>query len=142
VRDTFKGELYTQYHNDSTRKFAEKEGLKALPGAGHHGLGRDKLHHGSNSGYQAIGLAYLLAKEDKVHPRIILLGFDMGRTGGKNHFFGDHPKGFTNGQYANFVPRFSRLAEDLASEGVEVINCTRQSNLNQFPKMTLEQVYG
>lgn len=101
-------------------------------GCGSKGLGLDKIHHGSNSGYQAINLAYLMGADC-----IILLGYDMHRRNG-NHFFGDHPKKFTNGDYSSFVPRFDALAKDLAREGVEVINCTPGSALHQFRMESLD----
>lgn len=69
---------------------------------------------------------------------IILLGYDMQRTGGKAHFFGDHPKGMTNGAYEGFVSRFDSLAADLNSEGVTVLNCTRETRLHQFERADLD----
>ena len=119
--------MWTQAHTDAVKEFAEEFGLNYRDGAGHPGLGRDRIHHGSNSGYQAINLAYLLGAD-----RIILLGYDMQRTGGQGHFFGDHPKGLTNGHYEGFIPRFTDLARDLGNEGVDVINCTRETALHQF----------
>ena len=124
--------MYTQYHNPDTKKFVDKTGLSAFEGAGNKGLGRDKLHHGSNSGYQAINMAYLLGAT-----QIILLGYNMGKPNGKAHFFGDHPKGLRNGNYESYINNFTRLAEDLAHEGVEVINCTPDTRLTQFKKAAL-----
>lgn len=129
----FKGEKWTQVHNEQTRQFAEEFGLKYKPGVGQGGLGREKLHHGSNSGYQAINLAYLFGAA-----RIILLGYDMGATG-DTHFFGSHPKGLFNGAYKSFVRNFDGLAKDLAAEGVEVINCTRETALTQFKREELDK---
>lgn len=134
VKDLFKGELWTQYHNDATKKFVDEYGLNAFEGKGQPGLGKHIIHHGSNSGFQAINLAFLLHRRDFSgdSQRIILLGYDMGRTGGKSHWFGDHPSGFTNGNHSSFIPQFTRLAEDLAKEGVEVVNCSRETKLTQF----------
>lgn len=95
------------------------------------------LHYNSNSGAQAINLAYLRGAT-----RIVLVGYDMGWTGGKAHWFGDHPQGLTNGRHQSYVPNFDRLAQDLRAEGVEVINCSRSTNLHQFQRSTLEAVYG
>jgi hypothetical protein len=127
----FKGQKWTQVHNKETRKFADSFGLNYREGRGGKGLGRDAIHHGSNSGYQAINLAYLLGAGT-----IILLGYDMGATG-NTHFFGKHPPTMSNGNYSSFVPRFDQLAVDLDSEGVEVINCTPTTNLNQFRQADL-----
>ena len=67
------------------------------------------VHHGQNSGYQAVGLAYHLKAD-----RIILIGFDMQRTGGKSHWHGDHPRGLNNADAVHKWPRhFPALAADL-----------------------------
>lgn len=134
MRSTFSGKLYTQWHTPETQRFAEKTGLNAIEGSPARGLGRDRLHHGENSGYQAINMAYLLGAT-----RIILLGYNMSKPGGKSHFFGDHPKGLHNGNYENYIRNFDRLAEDLAREGVEVINCTPGSRLTQFRAAELRE---
>jgi hypothetical protein len=127
-------EKWTQVHNDAARKFAQELGLHTKPGAGRSGLGRDKIHHGGNSGYQAINLAYLLGAT-----RIILLGYDMSSAKGQ-HFFGSHPPSMANGNYKDYIPRFDGLAKDLDREGVEVINCTPDSALTQFVKCDLEAI--
>jgi len=136
VRKTFKGRLFTQWHNPEgkDRDWAESEGITAIQGHHGKGLGREKLFFNSNSGAQAIGLAYLLGAT-----RIILLGYDMGATG-NSHWFGSHPKGLTNGNYTNYVETFTKLAADLKREGVEVINCTRKTALHQFDIRPLEAV--
>jgi hypothetical protein len=102
------------------------------------GLGRNGvIHFGSNSGYQAINLAYLFQATI-----IYLLGFNMQQVNGKAHFFGSHPNkhGMVDGSYHAFVHQFDDLAVDLTSEGVQVINCTDNSALHQFPKARLEDV--
>jgi hypothetical protein len=128
------GERWTQVHNDAAKKFAEELGLNAKPGASAAGLGRDKIHHGGNSGYQAINLAYLMGAA-----KIILLGYDM-HNNGMAHFFGDHPKGLSNGRYDQYVSNFTRLAKDLAAAGIEVINCTPDSALTQFAKKDFQAI--
>ena len=138
VKEVFKGELWTQYHNDDTKRFADKMGINAIEGKGGTGLGKGFVYHGSNSGHQAINLAYHLATTVYgEHPRIFLLGYDMGATG-QTHWFGDHPKNLTNGNHAGFVPQFTRIAEDLERAGVECINLTRQTKLTQFPRSTID----
>lgn len=136
VRRVFTGKLYTQWHNpeEKDRVWAESEGITAIQGCHAKGLGRDRLHFNSNSGAQAINLAYLLGAT-----RIILLGYDMGATG-NSHWFGSHPKGLRNGNYSNYVASFNRLADDLKREGVEVVNCTRQTALTQFKRAEIGHV--
>jgi hypothetical protein len=103
------------------------------------GLGREKIHFGNNSGYQAINLAYLLGASS-----IILSGFDMKVTAGKTHFFGNHPyhkqgQGPNNEIMQRWCRNFVALAQDLKSEGVQVYNCTRDTALTAFQTRELEQ---
>ena len=136
IRATFKGKLYTQWHNNEQKDkvWADSQGITAIRGAHVKGLGREIIHFNGNSGAQAINLAYLLGAT-----RIILLGYDMGATG-NTHWFGSHPKGMANGNYSQYVANFNRLADDLKREGVEVINCTRKTALNQFKRAELGSV--
>lgn len=114
---------------------AKRFGIEMQRGVDAPGLGRTMIHFGSNGGYQAINLAYLLGAG-----RIILLGYDMQRTGGKAHWFGDHPGVLNSGSaYTDWIGNFRRLAKDLATEGVEVINCSRETALDCFPRMTIAE---
>lgn len=124
VRQNFRGKLYTQFHNPQAEKFAKDSGLEAIEGKGGNGLGRDCLKHGSNSGHQAINLAYLLGAT-----HIYLLGYDMQ---GDGHWFGDHPKPLHQGNKNAFVNNFDAIARELKAEGVEVINFTRSTALRCF----------
>lgn len=87
---------------------------------------------GRNSGYQAINLAVHLGAK-----RIVLLGYDMQPTGTQHHWFGHHPYSKQAPPYALFLPMFATLIEPLRAIGVEVINATRSTVLEAFPKMTL-----
>ena len=136
----FHGERWTHQNADTPdadqTAAANRWGLKMMPGRGNRGLGRDVMHFGDNSGYQAINLAYLWGAG-----RIILLGFDMQRTGGRAHFFGDHPGALNSGtQYTDFAPHFWQLADDLRAEGVEVINCTRETALACFTRARIDDI--
>jgi len=123
----------TQHHAAGELEYAQENGITAVPGQDRPGLGLDLLHFNSNSGAQAINLAYLYGAKT-----IILLGYDMQHTNGQKHFFGDHTGPLHNGNHANYVKCFDKLANDLASEGVEVINCTRVTALTQFKRMDLD----
>ena len=126
----FKGELWTQDISASL-----KYGLNKIEGMRGEGLGKDKVHYGANSGYQAINLAYLFGAK-----KIILLGFDMKRGENKKaHWHADHP-GILNKDVPvkTWIKNFIRLAEDLKVEGVEVINATRDTALECFNKLNLE----
>lgn len=131
VRETFSGELYTQYSTRDEYDWAVERGIVPIEGCDLPGLGMKRIHWNSNSGAQAMNLAYL-----KGAGSIVMLGYDMqGR-----HWFGDHPEPLHNGNYSGFVDRFSQLAIDLKSEGVMVVNCSRETALTQFPRASLESV--
>jgi len=69
--------------------------------------------------------------------KIILIGYDCQHTGGKKHWHGDHPRGLGNANtVGNWVQHYQQLAAEIA--GVEIINATRETALNQWPKMALE----
>lgn len=133
----FAGERWTQRQlgdkDPREAAVAKLHGLRVIDGEDKPGLGRERLHYGGNSGYQAINLAYLWGAR-----QILLLGFDMHKAE-KAHFFGDHPGRLNAGtNYAQFLPYFEPLARDLAAEGVRVINCTRTTALQCFERAPLE----
>ncbi len=129
----FRGQLWT-CNRLAHRKYGithiharNAAGLSMWPGV---------LHHGTNSGYQAIGLAHQFGAA-----RVLLLGYDMQQTDGKTHWFGEHPSGLNNAQgIAKWAKQFVALAEQLTIAGVEVINCTAQSALRCFPRRSIEEV--
>lgn len=89
------------------------------------------FQHFGNSGAAAISLAYVFGAR-----RILLLGYDAQRTGGRVHHHGDHPKGLGNAGSMNKWPaQFQRCA---AYVGVPVINCSRATALTCFPRGDLE----
>jgi hypothetical protein len=97
-------------------------------------MGVGEVNTGQNSGYQAIGLAYQFGAA-----RILLTGFDMQHTAGRSHWHGDHPAGMGNAQNIHrWVRHFAALADDLRAVGVEVVNCTRETALECWPRSTLE----
>lgn len=88
------------------------------------------INQGGNSGYQAIGLAYAWGAA-----RVILLGYDMQRTGGKSHWHGDHKGGLPNlgPALATWPAKF----EAIARQWPHVVNATRETALTCFPRATL-----
>jgi hypothetical protein len=130
VLSTFDGELWTQ---DIVA--AEKYGLHRIEGDKADGLGRNKVHYGANSGYQAMNLAYLFGAK-----KMILLGFDCKRgPNNESHHHGDHPGGLNKSMPLHtWIKNFRKLAEDLREENVAVINATRESALECFEKINLE----
>jgi len=88
-----------------------------------------------NSGQRAIQLAVHLGAE-----RIILLGYDCSLDSG-THWHGNHPEGLKNPR-AESIRRwqgeFQRLADSLKS--VSIINCSRHTALNCFPRIRPEDL--
>lgn len=119
------------------RQSAKWPGVQHVANTGSQGLQDEPtgLKHGHNSGYQAVGLSVHLGAR-----RIVLLGYDM-QLGehGKEHWFGSHPKGVRKGlPLSSFVRSFSTLVIPMQERGIEVVNCTRQTALTMFPRMSLE----
>ncbi|MBT8113722.1 MAG: alpha/beta hydrolase [Gammaproteobacteria bacterium] len=91
------------------------------------------IRHGSNSGYQAVNLVYWFGAT-----RIILIGYDMGSFDGRTHFFGDHPEGLqVLSPWKNFIKAFMSI--NPSEYGIEIINCTTETNLRCFPQMSLKE---
>lgn len=87
----------------------------------------------NNSGVGAISLAVYAGAA-----RVILLGYDCQRTGGKAHWHGDHPRGLGNaGSIAQWQPSFAAIRERMDKLGVQYVNCTRETALD-WPRCTLE----
>ena len=110
--------------------------LCRIAGKGGPGLSVDPklIHYGGNSGYQIIGIAYLLGLKN-----MILLGFNMSPAGPKSHFFGDHPQGLSRRNcYKGMNGSFKNIAASLKQRDVTVVNATHDSHLSHFPKMSLE----
>lgn len=141
------GKWWQHYHADIMQSFAgmcwaydqcatKLPRVLHLPGENKPGLCRQpwRTHTGGNSGHQAINLAYHLGAT-----RIILLGYDMK---GSTHWHGEHPAGLNNshGNYDDWRARMKPLADDLAAEGVEVLNATRDTALECFDRVQLEDV--
>ncbi|MCY1373105.1 hypothetical protein D9M69_603550 [compost metagenome] len=83
-----------------------------------------------NSGYRAIELAISFGAA-----RVLLLGFDCSVRAG-THWHGAHTKTKNPDarRCAEWLNHFGRLAR----HGAEVINCSRQTELTCFPRMSLE----
>lgn len=98
---------------------------------------RSGLRTGRNSGAAAVNLAVHLGAS-----RIVLLGYDMGKAPGQpTHFFGEHPGRLRAGSpYDSFVTMFGFLVEPLKKLGIEVVNCSRSTRLECFPKANLSDV--
>lgn len=95
---------------------------------------------GWNSGANAI----LFAIREKKAASILLLGFDCCVANG-THIHGDHlnNKNPTAGDTLRWRKEFQQVAGIAKEAGVQVINCSRYTALESFPRLLLEQVlYG
>lgn len=131
VRCGFNGELWTQ-----DRWTAHHAGIHHIQHSDEPGLShvRGRVHSGGNSGYVAIGLAYLFGARE-----ILLVGFDMQDTGGMSHWHGNHPATLNQDRpYKRWLEAMPALAENLKHVGVSVINCSTETALTCFPRGDLE----
>lgn len=132
VRQSFRGQCWTQDAKAAKlRPWLSVIGVIRRPG-----LTTDpaRICLGGNGGHQAINLAYLFGAR-----RILLIGYDMQNTGGRAHWFGDHPKPLTQGHPRSFIAAFSTLAEEAALRDLDIINCSVESALTCFQRMTLAE---
>jgi hypothetical protein len=100
---------------------------------------KGRISFGSNSGHQAIHMAYHLGAT-----RIVLLGYDFKSSGSGTgqHFFGEHPEPLKTGHdYKRWLASMQILANDLNAAGVEVINCTRDTAITCFPRAHIAEIY-
>jgi hypothetical protein len=118
---------------------AVEYGAVRVPGEDLDGLSFDplRIHFGANSAYQALNVAVLMGVK-----RVLFLGLDMTNSGG-SHWHGDHPNGLNNPSdhmTETWRRKFATTPPDLAKAGVEVINCSRHTALECFPRRPLENV--
>ena len=133
---SFTGPKWSLEHSAWGTHRARYPDVQRLRNTGTHSLERDPtgLRNGRNSGFQAVNLAYHYGAK-----RIILLGFDMQAVKGRGHFFGEHPNK-QKSPYPQFRQVFTSIVAPLKKSGVEVINCSRNSVLDCFPKARLREV--
>ena len=117
-----------------TQDTIDEPGVIKVQGKHEQGISEspEVIHYGSNSGFQALNMAYLLGAS-----RILLLGYDMKiAKSGKAHWFGDHPDKIRSG-YQSWWSNFSIAADQMKGKA-EVINCSPDTALICFKKMSLE----
>jgi len=109
--------------------------LQNLGREGWHSAIRHGVCTGRNSGFQAIYLAMMAGAA-----RIVLLGFDMDRTPGRSHWFGNHPAGNPDGDaLGRFASEISKLAKTARQIGCEIINASPHTKLTCFERVTLKE---
>lgn len=114
-------------------------GVSTLRNTGIEGLETDPtgLRTGRNSGYAAINLAVHLGAS-----RILLLGYDMhAPSERRSHFFGAHSFPLRgNSDYAMFRRFYEYIVEPMKALNVDVVNCSRETELATFPRRPLRDV--
>lgn len=114
--------------------------IKRAPSVDEPGLSLDplRINQGGNSGHQALNLAVLFG----CNP-IVLVGFDMRLgPGGEKHFYPDHREGLSNPDHMacmRWAVRFRLTVPDLKRAGVTVLNASRRTALDCFPRVTLDE---
>lgn len=102
-------------------------------------IGDARIASGNNSGFAAIMLARLFGART-----IALVGYDMQRTGGREHWFGRHPKTgkfvLSDGDPTAFRRCFDEAAPYLSGEGIDVFNCSAASALTCFRRASLSEI--
>lgn len=94
----------------------------------------DRIRTGGNSGYQALHIAIQLGAKE-----ILLLGYDMHPKPNKSHWFGEHPNGRQpDDRYARWLKEFPTLQEIAIERGIEIYNCTPNSALDCFTKISID----
>jgi len=108
------------------------------------GACRFRRHDGGNGGHQA--WQYAAWKGAK---KIALIGFDHQHTDGRKHCHEDYPRqvkvgrevvNFGNAECTDFwVKVMNSSAEDAKAMGIEIVNLSRETALECFPRMTVEE---
>ena len=134
----FEGEKWTTHEGkpgDSAYKMdAVKYGFNLVRGTAGFAfsLNPEVIFYGGNSGFQSLNMAVLLGAT-----KIILVGYDMQRTNGAAHFFGDHPAPMYNQQnYEQWCDNFQK-GRDALPQSIEIINATTETALTCFPRKNL-----
>lgn len=127
----FKGQKVTIKHNP----MATDADILSLQNLGPDGLSENPkgIMTGSNSGYQALNIAFLSGAKT-----ILLLGYDMRFPGGKSHAHNGHPVKQTEGAYMGYAKRFNSTTKTLEKHGVRVVNCTPGSSIDCFERGKIE----
>jgi hypothetical protein len=95
------------------------------------------LGSGGNSGFQMINLSIQFGAT-----AIALVGFDMQMNQGV-HWHGLHNVPMRNPdpkQLSLWAQRLDAVSETLKAKGIDVVNCSKMSALNKYPKLTIDEV--
>lgn len=95
------------------------------------------LRTGRNSGAAAINLAVHFGAA-----RVLLLGYDaQAKDEAHSHWFGAHQRPLRGASpYGLFRQMFESMVQPLKDAGVAVVNCSRETALDCFPRQPLAEV--
>jgi hypothetical protein len=88
----------------------------------------DTLNTGQNSGFQVLNLAWHAGAA-----LAVLLGYDMQFSGGKSHWHAGHPGPVPEVWYKQMHFR------SIGDCGMRIINASRETSLDCFPRMPIEE---
>jgi hypothetical protein len=129
VLPTHKGEKHPLVHHYT---LTGQSGLETKPQC---------LRHGSNSTYAALNLASVHLQFKTIY----LLGVDMKwqHEGNKkiSHWHDGHKRIDPESVFVKMMRSFGSIVKPLQSLGITVYNVNRNSALNVFPKITIEQAF-
>jgi hypothetical protein len=94
----------------------------------------DRIKTGGNSGYAAINASYHLGARE-----VYLLGYDLSINGQK-YFYGGHECENLTADYTSLNRYYEFMAQDLEGSDFRVYNCSKDSALDVFPKINIDDV--
>jgi hypothetical protein len=132
----FDSKWWTEYHAEVAAGF-RGERVTCCPGRRFDGVqslhGLDWYRHFNNSGAGAVALAIVAGAR-----RVVMLGYDCQKTGGRTHWHSDHPRPLGNARSLDRWPlHFKNVARFAKEKRVEVINASRQTALKHFERADL-----
>lgn len=133
----FTGERWTQDKGWSGKTPPDLRVVRSEAGDKLAPEGSDFVYTGSNSSFQALGLAVMWGAS-----RVVFLGLDLKATDGKpNHWHPNYEDPVRNVRnvYPRFIKAFETVAPALAARGVDVVNCSRETALTCFPRATIQE---
>jgi hypothetical protein len=92
------------------------------------------LRSGGHSGHQAINLAVHLGAK-----RIVLLGYDMRPTNGRDNWYATRLYAKKPAPYHHHHDRLLSVVEPLRQAGIAILNASRETSLTCFPRGDLQQ---
>jgi hypothetical protein len=133
VIDAFSGMIVTA---DRHAKAEQPERLRRIEGLTQPDFTHENpLKFGRTSGHTAISLAIAMGAA-----RVVLLGFDMRRVDGRSHWHDYYPSQDDKLFSHDFLIHFRGWNEAALRAGVDVVNCTSGSALEEFRKAQLDDI--